>query len=155
LSYVQMTRHRAEAHIFTSIEEAGKSLETLAEVMNRSRQKELAQEKREQGIEIAPAANREGREETTRAERKPAAEQHRQQAAQAEPWFESILTEDRRKVSDVVKALEQIAGVSGEMRHNPHAHSEERAKEISAWVRYGHPIAEKLGVIPSLPLDAK
>src|SRR5262249_25266652 len=63
LSYVQMTRHRAEAHIFTSVEDAGKSLETLAEVMNRSRQKELAQEKREQGIEIAPATNRESREE--------------------------------------------------------------------------------------------
>jgi AAA domain len=155
LSYVQMTRHRAEAHIFTSVEDAGKSLETLAEVMNRSRQKELAQEKRERGIEIAPAMNRESREETAWAEGKPAAEQHRQQAAQAEPWFVSILAEDRRKVGDVVKALERIADVSGEMRHNSHAHSEERAKEISAWVRYGQPIAEKLSGIPGLPLDAE
>jgi Ti-type conjugative transfer relaxase TraA len=65
LSYVQMSRHRAEAQIFTSIEEAGNSLETLAEVMNRSRQKELAQEKREQGIENAPAANQERREEVS------------------------------------------------------------------------------------------
>jgi Ti-type conjugative transfer relaxase TraA len=56
LSYVQMSRHRAEARIFTSIEDAGNSLEALAEVMSRSRQKELAQEKREQGMENAPAA---------------------------------------------------------------------------------------------------
>ena len=67
LSYIQMSRHRAEAHIFTSIEDAGNSLETLAEVMNRSRQKELAQEKREQGIGIenAPAAHQERREEVS------------------------------------------------------------------------------------------
>jgi hypothetical protein len=37
LSYVQMSRRRAEAQIFTSIEDVGNSLETLAKVMNRSR----------------------------------------------------------------------------------------------------------------------
>jgi hypothetical protein len=44
LSYVQMSRHRGEAHIYAATEEVGNSLETMADVMSRSRQKEIAQE---------------------------------------------------------------------------------------------------------------
>jgi hypothetical protein len=35
----------------------------MAEIMSQSRQKEIAQEKREHGLEIAPAANQQTREE--------------------------------------------------------------------------------------------
>jgi len=62
LSYVQMSRHRGEAHIYAATEEVGNSLETMADVMSRSRQKEIAQEKREEGLQIAPAANQQSRE---------------------------------------------------------------------------------------------
>jgi hypothetical protein len=130
----------------------GKTLETMADVMSRSRQKEIAQEKRESGLEIAPAANQKGREEAVRMERKPE-EQQRRQAARGMPAVVSLLAEDRKKVVEVVKALEHIAGVRGEMWSNPHISVEERAKEITAWVRSSQPIAEKLGVIPNVPLD--
>lgn len=66
LSYVQMSRHRGEARIYAATEDVGNSIETMAEVMNKSRQKELAQEKREQGLENAPAANQQSREEITK-----------------------------------------------------------------------------------------
>jgi Ti-type conjugative transfer relaxase TraA len=62
LSYVQMSRHRGEAHIYAATEEVGNSLVTMADVMSRSRQKEIAQEKREEGLQIAPAANQQSRE---------------------------------------------------------------------------------------------
>ena len=61
LSYVQMSRHRGEAHIYAATEEVGNSLETMADVMSRSRQKEIAQEKREEVLQIAPAAKQQSR----------------------------------------------------------------------------------------------
>jgi len=32
---------------------------------------------------------------------------------------------------------------------------EQRAQEISAWVRYARPIAEKIGIVPIIPLDVE
>jgi hypothetical protein len=51
ISYVQMSRHRDVAHIYAAVEDVGNSIKKMAELMNRSRQKELAQEKR---IELEP-----------------------------------------------------------------------------------------------------
>lgn len=116
-------------------------------------QQRQGQEKRERGVEIAPATNQVSREERTQAEQKPTAQQQRQQAAQAELGFASVLREDRTKVGEVVRALKRIVGVSGEMRGNPS--TDERASDIAAWVRHGQQMAEKLGVIPVLPLDAE
>jgi len=62
LSYVQMSRHRGEAHIYAATEEVGNSLETMADAMSRSRQKGIAQEQREEELQIAPAANQQSRE---------------------------------------------------------------------------------------------
>jgi hypothetical protein len=39
------------------------------------------------------------------------------------------------------------------MRRNPY--SEETAKDITAWIRYGQEKTEKLGIVPALPLDAE
>jgi hypothetical protein len=69
------------------------------------------------------------------------------------PWREAFLSEDRTNVREAVKALEHIGGVSDGMRRNPY--SEETAKDITAWVRYGQETAGKLGVIPVFPLDAQ
>lgn len=44
LSYVQMSRHRNEARLYFAVEESGKEIQNIAAVMNRSRQKEMAQE---------------------------------------------------------------------------------------------------------------
>ena len=46
LSYVQMSRHRELAQMFAATEDVGNTIESMAEVMNQSRVKELAQEKR-------------------------------------------------------------------------------------------------------------
>jgi Ti-type conjugative transfer relaxase TraA len=157
LSYVQMSRHRGEARIYAATEDVGKTLETMGEIMNRSRQKELAQEKRAEGLQIAPASdsvqNRPKLEEITEEKAKRGAEQQQRQAVPAEPWLASLLREDRTNVREAVRALEQIAGVSEGMRHNPS--NEQRSSDIAAWVKYGQPIAEKLSVIPGLPLDAE
>ncbi len=48
LSYVQVSRARETTRIFTSVEEGGRSIEELAQKMNQSRMKELAQEQRRQ-----------------------------------------------------------------------------------------------------------
>jgi hypothetical protein len=162
LSYVQMSRHRGEARIYAATEDVGKTLETMGEIMNRSRQKELAQEKRAEGLQIAPATSQESREEATRTKAAAPAERQQQQQQQAAPeqqaapvesWRTSFLNEDRTNVREVVRALEQIADISGGMRRNPH--NQERAKDITAWVRYGQEQAAKLGSIPSMPLDTK
>jgi hypothetical protein len=159
LSYVQMSRHRGEARIYAATEDVGKTLETMGEIMSRSRQKALAQEKRAEGLEIAPAAdfvqNRGNLEEVTQAKGKPEAERRREQSVQAEPWFISISTEDRRNVTEALRVLERIADVSSGKRGSPHRHMEDRAGEIRGWVWYGQPIAEKLSRIPGLPLDAE
>lgn len=151
LSYVQMSRHRGEAHIYAATEDVGETLETMAEIMDRSRQKAIAQEKRESVMEIAPtittATKREKKEEVTRAEEKPAPQQRRQQAT---PWREDFLNEDRANVREAVRALENIAGA---VRRNPY--SKETASDITAWIRYGQETAGKLGVIPVYPLDAE
>jgi len=149
-----MSRHRGEAHIYAAAEDVGETLETMAEIMDRSRQKAIAQEKRESVLEIAPAITtatmREGREEIARAEENPAPQQGRQQAAS---WREAFLNEDRRSVREAVRALEHIGGVSDQMRPNPY--SKETASDITAWIRYGQETAGRLGVIPVFPLDAQ
>ena len=48
LSYVQMSRHRKEARLYFAVEESGREIETIAKTMNRSRQKEMAQEVRQE-----------------------------------------------------------------------------------------------------------
>jgi conjugative relaxase-like TrwC/TraI family protein len=68
-------------------------------------------------------------------------------------WLAARLAEDRTNVRETVRALEHIASESGGTRRNQS--SEERASDVTAWVRYGQPIAEKLSVIPSLPLDVE
>jgi hypothetical protein len=159
LSYVQMSRHRGEARIYAATEDVGKTLETMGEIMNRSRQKELAQEKRAEGLQIAPAASQESREETTRTKAAtPAQRQQRQQAApeqqaaRVESWRTSFLREDQANVREVVRALEQIVNTGSATRR---VSSEERARDVAAWVRYGQEQAAKLGSIPSMPLDTK
>lgn len=203
LSYVQMSRHRDTARIYAATEDVGQTLETMAAMMSRSRQKKLAQEKRELAGEIAPAATQRGTDETARPEPKllfesapqpqqvvqpeppalqraepptperverpapqraepappkrteqPAPRKQREQSAQAEPWFASLLAEDRRNVVEVLRALAGVVGVDGEKR-SASSHSEERAKDIAAWVTYGQPIAETLSFIPGLPLDVE
>jgi hypothetical protein len=153
LSYVQMSRHRGEARIYAATEDVGKTLETMGEIMNRSRQKELAQEKRAEGLQIAPAASQESREETTRTKAAtPAQRQQQQQVALVESWRASFLREDLTNVCEAVRVLKQIVEVGGGMRR---ASSEERASDIAAWVKYGQEQAAKLGSIPSMPLDTK
>ncbi len=58
MSYVQASRHRDGARLYFAVEESGQEIERIAAVMNRSRQKEIAQEVRpdyqrepERGIE--------------------------------------------------------------------------------------------------------
>jgi hypothetical protein len=99
LSYVQMSRHRGEAHIYAATEEVGNSLETMADVMSRSRQKGIAQEKREEGLQIAPAANQQSREGIAQEKREeelqiaPAAnQQSREGIAQKQERVEKIDT---------------------------------------------------------------
>ena len=48
LSYVKLSRHRGTARIFAAVEDVGESLATMAKLMNRSTEKHLAQEQREQ-----------------------------------------------------------------------------------------------------------
>jgi hypothetical protein len=154
LSYVQMSRHRGEAHIYAAAEDVGKTLEAMAEIMARSRQKQLAQEKRAEGLQIAPATSQPSREEVARTKTPvPAPEQRRQQAATAEPWLASLLNEDRKNVREVVRALEQIVGGSSGTRRAQRYDTS--ASDVSAWTKYGQEIAEKLTRIPGLPLDAE
>jgi len=90
LSYVQMSRHRGEAHIYAATEEVGNSLETMADVMSRSRQKGMAQEQREEGLQIAPAANQQSREGIAQEQREeglqitPAANQQKREGVAQE-----------------------------------------------------------------------
>jgi len=151
LSYVQMSRHRGEAHVYAATEDVGETLETMAEIMDRSRQKKIAQEKRESVLEIAStittSTKGESREEIARAEEKPAPQQQRQQAA---PRREAFLNEDRRNVREAVRALENIASA---IRHDPY--SGETASDITAWIQYGQETAGKLGVIQVFPLDVQ
>jgi conjugative relaxase-like TrwC/TraI family protein len=61
MSYVQMSRQRSDARLYFAVEESGREIQTIAAIMNRSRQKEIAQEKRpeyqhqqrEHGIELS------------------------------------------------------------------------------------------------------
>jgi hypothetical protein len=47
ISYVQISRAREATRLYTSVEEAGRTIEEIAAKMNQSRVKELAQEQRQ------------------------------------------------------------------------------------------------------------
>lgn len=46
MAYVQMSRHRDNARLYFAVEDSGNEIQRIAAVMNRSRQKEIAQEQR-------------------------------------------------------------------------------------------------------------
>ena len=62
------------------------------------------------------------------------------------------MREDRTKVTELTRTLGEIVTIAADRWSKT---EEQRAQEISAWVRYARPIAEKIGIVPIIPLDVE